>query len=119
MTLSHNWIYRRKSPLKEKQNLIAKVQRSKSAQTPANLTKLQPRNMSSSSKRRTRRNFRNSPYTENPLYSENILGRGNLSYLSSNVQRSKSLRSPQPLIGNNCNNNRVDHRLDSIFLEYF
>ena len=94
-----------RSPLKEKQNLIATVQRSKSAQTPANLTKLQPRNMSSSSKRRTRRNFRNSPYTENPLYPENILGRGNLSYLSSNVQRSKSLRSPQPLIGKNCNNN--------------
>jgi hypothetical protein len=78
-----------RSPLKERQNLIATVQRSKSAQTPSKLTKLQQNTESGSKNRSHRKQFKDSPYTENSPYSENI-------FL---VQRSKSMRSPQPIVG--------------------
>ena len=78
-----------RSPLKERQNLIVTVQRSKSAQTPAKVTKLQPRNKSSNKNKNRRKQFKDSPYTENSPYSENIF----------NVKRSMSMRSPQPIIG--------------------
>ena len=78
-----------RSPLKEKQNLIATVQRSKSAQTPSKLTKLQQKAESGNKNKTRRKQFKDSPYTENSPYSENI-------FL---VQRSKSMRSPQPVVG--------------------
>ena len=78
-----------RSPLKEKQNLIATVQRSKSAQTPSKPVKVQTR-IDSSNKHKTRRKrFKDSPYTENTYYSENMI----------NVRRSMSLRSPNPALG--------------------
>jgi len=77
-----------RSPLKEKQNLIATVQRSKSAQTPTKPTKVQSRLDSGNKNRNRRKQFKDSPYTENMLYSENM----------SNVRRSRSLRSPNPLL---------------------
>ena len=78
-----------RSPLKEKQNLIATVQRSKSAQTPSKNTKVQTRIDSSSKNKTRRRRFKDSPYTETSHYSENTI----------NVHRSMSLRSPNPVIG--------------------
>ena len=78
-----------RSPLKEKQNLIATVQRSKSAQTPSKTAKVQPRVDSSNKIRSRRKRFKDSPYTENAHYSENMV----------NVRRSMSLRSPNPVLG--------------------
>ena len=78
-----------RSPLKEKQNLIATVQRSKSAQTPSKPVKVQTRIDSSNKHKSRRKRFKDSPYTENTHYSENLI----------NVRRSMSLRSPNPALG--------------------
>ena len=78
-----------RSPLKEKQNLIATVQRSKSAQTPTKPNKVQSRFDSGNKNRNRRKQFKDSPYTENILYSENM----------TNIRRSMSLRSPNPVLG--------------------
>ena len=65
------------------------VQRSKSAQTPAKGAKVTPRNSYSNKIKSRRKQFKDSPYTENSPYSENTF----------NVHRSLSLRAPQTVIG--------------------
>ena len=78
-----------RSPLKERQNIMVTVQRSKSAQTPAKGAKITPRNSYSNKIKSRRKQFKDSPYTENSPYSENTF----------NVHRSSSLRAPQTVIG--------------------
>jgi len=78
-----------RSPLKERQNIMVTVQRSKSAQTPAKGAKVTPRNGHSNKTKSRRKQFKDSPYTENSPYSENTF----------NVHRSLSLRAPQTVIG--------------------
>merc|ERR1712020_773974 len=77
-----------RSPLKERQNIMITVQRSKSAQTPAKGAKVTPRNNYSNKIKSRRKQFKDSPYTENTHYSENLI----------NVRRSMSLRSPNPAL---------------------